>query len=85
MSGKTKVIISISEFIEPRDFGEIAITCAGRVLARKSNVPLYGANPNAALEFMEEKIAKIRDLGDVELVFENVDEGLRSRILALLG
>ncbi len=85
MSGKTKVIISISEFIEPRDFGEIAITCAGRVLARKSNVPLHGIDPQAMLAFMEDKIAKIRELGDVELVFENVDEGLRMQIMALLG
>jgi hypothetical protein len=84
MPSKATVHISISEFIEPRDFGEIAITCAGRVLARKSNVPLYGANPQAVLGFMDDKIPKIRELGYVELVFENVDEGLKSRILALL-
>lgn len=84
MPNKTKVLIAISEFIEPRDFGEVVISAGDRVLARKSNIPLYGSDPGVVLEFVRGKVEKIRELGEVDVGFENVDVGLRERILRLL-
>jgi len=84
MPNKPCLLISIDEFVEPRDFGEITVSYAGRVLARKSNVPLYG-DPQSIRTFIAANMSTIRSLGEVEVAFENVSEGVRQHILGLLN
>ncbi|NBT11442.1 MAG: hypothetical protein EBS47_10905 [Betaproteobacteria bacterium] len=86
MSTDARVLIAISEFVEPRDFGEIVISIGERVLARKSNVPLCGADPDLVLAFVRRSAAEIRALrGNSGVVFENVDEVLQEKILRALA
>lgn len=85
MTGKSKVLIAISEFVEPRDFGEVVISVDDRVLARKSNIPLYGPDAGVVLEFVRDKMDTLRRFGATDVAFENVDPRLRERILRLLA
>ena len=85
MPNKPRVLIAISEFVEPRDFGEVVISVDDRVLARKSNIPLYDADPGVVLDFVQGRVDRIRELGEVEVVFENVDAGLREQLFQLLN
>jgi hypothetical protein len=78
------IVISISEFVEPRDRGEITVTVADRVIARKSNIPLYG-DSSVIVEFIEERTEALRPYLAEGVVFDNVDPAVAERVRRLLG
>jgi hypothetical protein len=77
---KPLLVISISEQIEPRDRGEICITLGQTVIARKSNIPLYGTHLDSLVAFVADAMAKRPELTGAELRFDNVSEALAVQI-----
>ncbi len=78
------VVISISEFVEPRDRGEICVTVGAQVIARKSNIPLYG-DSSVIVEFIKARADALRPHLAGGVVFENVDAVVAERVRGLLG
>jgi hypothetical protein len=78
------IVISIFEFVEPRDRGEVTVTVAARVIARKSNIPLYG-DSSVIVEFIKDRADALRPYLDEGVVFENVDPAVAERVRRLLG
>ena len=75
-------MISISEFIEPRDRGEVCVTVGGKVIARRSNIPLYGDGATV-VGFIKEYLDSLAPHLSGGVVFENVDSALAERVRAL--
>ena len=79
----TPVTISITEFIEPRDRGEITISAGSSLIARKSNISLFG-DSSVIVQFVSEKTEAIKPHLNNGLVFKNVDPIVQERIKRLL-
>jgi hypothetical protein len=80
---KYPLVISISEFVEPRDHGEICVTLGEKTIARKSNISLYGSC-SLVTEFIADYAEVFRQNLDGGLKFENVDPDLVERITKML-
>lgn len=81
---RSEVIISISEFVEPRDRGEISIRAGNRVIARKSNIALFG-DRSVIMDFVGQQLEALKPHLADGLVFENVDPVVQEHIKRLLG
>jgi hypothetical protein len=77
------IVISISEFVEPRDYGEICVTVGSNLIARKSNIRLYG-DSSVIVEFIKTRAEALRPHLAGGVVFENVDPEVAEKVRGLL-